>query len=88
MMISDLPVELQENIYSYVGVHPCAAILKTSMASHMEDHYIFRYDCMIYEARYRKPIWKAGRCKQCKRNGIKLYRFEKCKMCYPPCYEY
>ena len=83
-MISDLPIELQNKIMFYVLEHPCATMLKEYINStHIEVHYILNCKSIIYKNPYKRPIWKAGRCKQCKRNGIKLYWFGRCKKCQP-----
>ena len=81
-----LPLELQNKIYSYVGVHPCAKMIKKNRWSQTE-HYIFYHDCMIYENPYRRRKWRAGECMLCKKNGRKLYyeryiyKSEVCKCC-------
>ena len=88
MEINNLPLELQNKVYSYVGVHPCAKMIKRKMNASAEEHYIFNYDCMIYKNPYSKPIWKAGTCLLCKQNGRKLYyerynyKSEVCKRCF------
>jgi hypothetical protein len=66
-----LPLELQNKIYSYVGVHPCAKMIKRRMTDSEEpfheDHYIFLHDCILYKNPYRRHIWRAGNCMLCKK---------------------
>ena len=90
--IENLPLELQNKVCSYVGVHACAKMIKRKMTDSEEpfdeDHYIFLHDCILYKNPYRRHIWRAGNCMLCKKNGRKLY-YEKyvyksnvCKRCF------
>ena len=70
-----LPLELQNKIYSYVGVHPCAKIMKKY---YKRD---FRKFCEFNGKGFKRAIelrrsFRGGNCRYCEMRGRKLYVYD------------
>jgi hypothetical protein len=46
MVIENLPIELQNKIYTYVGIHPVAKIIRDNITKHREHINSYNYDCI------------------------------------------
>ena len=72
MMICDLPIELQNKIYSYVGVHPCAEIMKKYYKRDFRTFEEFEGKGFLKAIELRRTF-RGGDCKSCEKHGRKLY---------------
>ena len=68
MMISNLPVELQNKIFCYAAEHPCAKMIRKHLGITEEDetegYFCFPSNVLIEISNYFP-----GSCEFCKRNG-------------------
>ena len=75
MMISNLPVELQNKIFYYCAEHPCAKIMKIYYRGDFRDFEEFNHMGFARAIKLRKSF-RCGDCKRCKKRGRKLYEYE------------
>ena len=84
MMISNLPVELQNKIFFYCAEHPCAKIMKIYYRRDFRDFKEFK-DKGFTRAIELRRSFRGGDCKICEKRGRKLYEYETeiflCKSC-------
>lgn len=92
-LLERLPFELANIVYSYVGEHPTATILKEYMDEQFEDAHEFCVECDMYLSVYMsnpdmyvKDNWE-GCCEYCyaEKLGTEVYT---CDDCGEKCFEY